>query len=60
MVVTELELPKKVHLGLAWKKRVSYEDVIHYYESTFEYESVWMDAWEFKKYLKEQLWSKNT
>ena len=56
MVTANVKFSDKVFSKIGNKAELTYEDIIKYYEeSSFEYEKVWMKAWDFKEYLINEL-----
>lgn len=55
MTISNVQIPDEIYKKLAHKKNISYEDIIECYEDTFEYEKVWMEAWDFKNFLISEL-----
>jgi len=55
MTISDVQIPEAIYKKLAHKRNISYEDIIEVYESSFEYESVNMEAGDFKKMLISEL-----
>lgn len=55
MTQVQVELPQRVAKKFSHKSVISYKDIIENYEDSFEYESVNMEAGDFKKFLISEL-----
>lgn len=55
MVVVDVEMPETVRKNIGTSQRMTYKDIIRYYENSFEYEYVGKKAWDFKDELLKEL-----